>query len=72
MVQMYNGTSWSAAESLTYGRQWSALAGGSSRGALATGGYAGISNNYPAGYEYEFNNCTEEYHGPEIHTVEIG
>jgi len=71
-VQMYNGTSWSAAESLTYGRQWSALAGGSSRGALATGGYAGVSNQYPSGYEYDTSTFTEEYHGPEIHTVEIG
>ena len=71
-VQIYNGTSWSAAEGLTFGRQWSGFSGGSSRGALASGGYAGISNNYPAGYEYDFIRCTEEYHGPEIHTVEIG
>jgi hypothetical protein len=72
VVQIYNGTSWSAAEGLTFGRSWSALSGGSSRGALASGGYSGISNQYPSGYEYEFNRCTEEYHGPEIHTVEIG
>ena len=72
LVQIYNGTSWSAAEGLTFGRSWSALAGGTSRGALATGGYSGISNQYPAGYEYDSSKYTEEYHGPEIHTVEIG